>query len=409
MITDTQIKAAKPKDKAYTLSDDHGLYLFVQPNGSKWWRLRYTHESKRNMMSIGIYPDISLLQARERRDSARKLLALGIDPVSHKKTVKNEKLANQSNTFEIWASKWWSHWMVGKSNRHAVYVKRRLESDVYPTIGKRPIADINGYEIVDTIKNIAERGALDIAKRCHQTIGQIFRYAIAHGNESRVTRNPAADIKPGDIIQSRPQKNYARVDINELPNLLRAIESSPSKPITRLAVKLLALTFVRTNELIGARWSEFDLEAAIWRIPAERMKKKTIHIVPLAKQSIEILNTLKQMQGASDLLFYNQNDHQRPMSNNTVLKLLESAGYKGQMTGHGFRGLASTQLNEMGYNEKHIELQLAHLVGNATQRAYDHAKHLPARADMMQAWADYLDQARFGAKVVPLRVSANNL
>ncbi len=411
MLTDTQIKAAKAQLKAYTLSDDFGLYLFVQPNGSKWWRLRYTHEGRRNMMSIGVYPDISLLQARERRDAARKLIAQGIDPVAHKRNLKSEKLANQANTFEVWAVKWWNHWRISKSTRHAEYVKRRLEADVYPFIGKRPISDIDGYEIVDTVKNIAARGALDMAKRCHQTIGQVFRYAIAHGKESKVTRNPAADIKPGDIIENRPHKNYARIDVNELPDLLRAIDNSPAKPTTRLAVKLLALTFVRTSELIGASWSEFDLESALWRIPAERMKKKTPHIVPLAKQTLEILKTLRQFKGNSDLLFYNRNDHSKPMSNNTILKALETMGYKGRMTGHGFRGLASTQLNELGYDEKHIELQLAHLVGNATKRAYDHAKHLPDRAIMMQAWADYLDQVAQGAKIIPLnhQLRKNNL
>jgi integrase len=402
-LTNTEILNVKPQSKAFKLYDELGLFLQVTPSGGKWWRFKYRFDGKEKLLSFGTYPDVSLANARGRRDNARKLLASDppIDPSESRKTIKAESNANKSNTFELWAGKWWQHWHAGKSERHAEYVKRRLELDVYPAIGKRPINDITAYEIVDTIKGIAERGALDIAKRSHQTIGQIFRYAIAHGKESNTKRNPATDIKPSDIIETRAQVNYARVGIEELPMLLRAIDTSKSTPLTRLAVKLIALTFVRTSELIGARWCEFDLDAGLWRIPPERMKKKTLHIVPLSKQAIEIVNTLKELSCHSELLFPNQNDHSKPMSNNTILKALEVMGYKGKMTGHGFRGIASTQLNEMGYDEKHIEIQLAHLTGNATQRAYDHAKHIPARKLMMQVWADYLDELKAGAKVLP--------
>lgn len=401
-LTDIQVKTAKPKDKPYKLGDDSGLYLFVTVAGGKLWRFKYRFDGKEKKLSFGTYPEVSLAIARERRDAARKLIASEppIDPSETRKAIKAESIANKSNTFEVWAGRWWQHWKAGKTDRHAEYVKRRLQLDVYSAIGNRPINDITAYEIVDTIKSIAGRGALDIAKRSHQTIGQIFRYAIAHGKESNTTRNPASEIKPSDIIETRAQVNYARVGIDELPKLLRAIDNSASTPITRYAIKLIALTFVRTSELIGARWSEFDLEAGLWRIPPERMKKKTPHIVPLSAQAIEIIKELKELTDYGELLFPNQNDHSKSMSNNTILKALEVMGYKGRMTGHGFRGIASTQLNEMEFDNKHIEIQLAHLVGNATQRAYDHAKHIPARTLMMQAWADYLDELKAGAKVL---------
>jgi len=404
-LTNTEILNIKPQSKAFKLYDESGLFIQVTPKGGKWWRFKYRFDGKEKLLSFGTYPEVSLANARERRDVARKLIASDppIDPSAKRKAIKAENVANKTNTFELWAGKWWQHWQAGKSERHAQYVKRRLELDVYPVIGNRPINDITAYEIVDTIKGIAARGALDIAKRSHQTIGQVFRYAIAHGKDSNTKRNPASEIKPSDIIETRAQVNYARVGIEELPKLLRAIDTSTSTPLTRLAVKLIALTFVRTSELIGARWCEFDLDSGLWRIPPERMKKKTPHIVPLSTQALEIIKTIKELTGGGELAFPNQNNHSKPMSNNTILKALEVMGYKGRMTGHGFRGIASTQLNEMGYEEKHIEIQLAHLVGTATQRAYDHAKHIPARAVMMQAWADYLDELKAGAKVLPFK------
>lgn len=406
-LTDLTVRGAKPKDKDYKLSDAGGLYLYVTVAGGKLWRLKYRFNGKEKRLSIGAYPGVSLANARERRDAARKLLSSEppIDPSEKKKADKALNTINQQNTFELWASKWWHHWKVEKTERHANYVRRRLELDVFPAIGGLPIAKITAYEIVDAIKVISKRGALDIAKRSHQTISQIFRYAIAHGKESHVTRNPAGEIKPSDILETRAQVNYARVDVEELPKLLRAIDHCASTPLTRFAIKLIALTFVRTSELIGAKWCEIDLEAGLWRIPLERMKKKTPHIVPLSTQAIEIITLLKEFTGYGNLLFPNQNDHSKTMSNNTILKALELMGYKGRMTGHGFRGIASTQLNEMEFDEKHIEIQLAHLVGNSTQRAYDHAKHLPARRVMMQAWADYLDDLKAGAKVMPFKTA----
>ena len=279
---------------------------------------------------------------------------------------------------------------------------RRFELDVYDTLGKLPINEIQAQQVADCVKVIAGRDALDLAKRVHQTIGQVFRYAIAHSRESKVTRNPAADIKPSDIIESRKKENYARIEIKELPALLRAIDASNSQPLTRLAVKLMALTFVRTSELIQAQWSEFDLEAAQWRIAPERIKMKTPHIVPLSRQVIHILQSLKSLTGDGLLVFPNRNSASNAMSNNTILKALEVMGYKGRMTGHGFRGLASTALHEQGFDHQHIELQLAHQERNAVSAAYNHALYLKQRAAMMQHWADYLDELKAGAKIIPI-------
>lgn len=404
-LTDTAIRAAKPKDKAFKLYDEAGLFIQVTPSGGKWWRFKYRFDDKEKLLSLGTYPEVSLLDARERRNNARKLLASEppIDPSAKRQADDAEKTANKTNTFQVWAGKWWDKWQQDKSPRHADYVKRRLEADIYPSIGKLPINQIEAYEIVEAIKAISERGALDMAKRAHQTIGQVFRYAIAHSKESKAKRNPASEIKPSDIIQSRPKQNYARVDLKELPQLLRDLEASKSQPLTRLAVKLIALTFVRTTELIEARWTEFDFDEKQWRLPAERMKMKTPHIVPLSRQAIYVLEQLKSISGHCELVFPNQNNHSKPMSNNTILKALELAGYKHRMTGHGFRGIASTALHEQGFDHQHIELQLAHQERNQVSAAYNHALYLNQRTAMMQHWADYLDELKAGAKVIPFK------
>lgn len=409
-LTDIQVKAKTHKDKdgnvktaPYKLSDGKGLYMLVSKSGSKYWRLKYRFDGKEKVLALGVYPEITLAVARERALDARRKLANDIDPNQEKKDAKALKEANKKNTFKAWAEKWWQNWHKDKSPRHAEYVKRRLEADIFPSIGKLPINQIEAHEVVETIKAIAERGALDIAKRAHQMMGQVFRYAIAHNKDSKATRNPAADIKPSDIIESRQKQNYARVELKELPALLRALDASNSQALTRLAVKLMGLTFVRTTELIEAQWDEIDFEEKQWRIPAERMKMKTPHIVPLSRQALQTLQDLHRISGHSKHVFPNQNNHTKTMSNNTILKALEVAGYKGRMTGHGFRGLASTALHEQGFDHQHIELQLAHQERNQVSASYNHALYLKQRAKMMQAWADYLDELKAGAKVVPIR------
>ncbi|CAM8665601.1 XerC Integrase [Comamonadaceae bacterium] len=401
-LTDTAIKKAKPAEKPVKLSDGKGLYLLLNPVGSKLWRWKYRFLGKEKVMSLGAYPDVSLAQARDGMAAARKLLASGTDPMVQRASDKLSKLASAENSFQSVAQRWWDHWHVTKSPRHANDVLRRLKADVYPAIGARPVSEIQAHDLVVMVQAISKRGALDIAKRALQTSGQVFRHAVAHG---LCQRNPAIDIKPSDILVSRKPQNYARISAKELPELLRHIESYTGAAVTRLAMKLMALTFVRTSELIGARWEEFDLEAQRWDIPASRMKMKTPHIVPLATQTVNVLQTLKLVSGHSSLLFPGERDHEKSMSNNTILGALERMGYKGRMTGHGFRGVASTLLHEMGFDHAHIELQLAHQERNEVSAAYNHATYLKQRAAMMQHWADYLDNCTT-SKVVAFQRAA---
>lgn len=386
-LTDTAIRKAKPIDKPLKLSDSKGLYLLVNPTGSKLWRWKYRVDGKEKTMALGSYPDMSLAQARMRHEDERRVLLAGIDPMAQRKADKHARQLAAENSFATVATLWWASWKAARSDNHVESVMRRLKSDVFPAIGKRPIAEIEAPELVRMAKAIEARGALDIAKRALQTTSQVFRYAIAHG---LATRNPAADIKPGDVLASRKKENYARLDAKELPELVRKIEGYQGTPTTRLAIKLMALTFVRTSELIGARWAEFDLAAARWDIPAERMKMKTPHVVPLSTQAVEVLRTLQLLTGGRELLFPGERDHAKPMSNNTILMALARMGYKYRMTGHGFRGVASTLLHEMGFEHAHIETQLAHQERNAVSASYNHAKYLQQRGIMMQSWGDYL-------------------
>ena len=401
-LTDIAVKNSKPKDKAYKLSDGHGLYLLISPSGGKLWRYDFAINKHRKTLALGIYPVVTLQEAREAHLQARKNIAKGIDPSDLKKQAKADSEVNNANTFELWANQWLGHWRVDKAPRHVDIISRRLATNVLPILGAMPILNITAVDIANVMRSIAGRGALDVATSAYQTISQIFRYAIANDTTARITRNPATDIKPSDIVQSRPVVNQARVDIKDLPALLRAIDTSETIAVTRIAIKLMALTFVRTNELIGAEWHEIDLEAKQWRITAERMKMKTPHIVPLAAQAVELLTALRDITGWSTYLFPHRHDPKKTMSNNTILQALKRMGYQGKMTGHGFRGIASTALHEQGYMHEHIELQLAHAPRNAVSAAYNHALYLQPRTVMMQDWADYLDELKAGAKVIPI-------
>jgi integrase len=400
-LTDTGIKKARTGERPIKLFDGDGLFLHLMPTGSKIWRLAYRVDGKQKMITFGKYPEVSLAQAREKGLEARKKLAAQVDPVEDRRAVKKARAAAAENSFETVARQWYAHWKTTKNERHAGYVLARLEADVFPAIGARPIVDIQAPELVQMVKAIEARGAKDIAKRCLQMSGQVFRYAIAHG-VGGATRNPATDIKPTDVLTPRKKENYARIDARELPDLMRKIEGYQGTPTTRLAIKLMALTFVRTGELIGARWEEFDLKAKRWDIPASRMKMKTPHIVPLSTQAVEVLQVLHGVTGGRELLFPGERDHAKPMSNNTILGALDRMGYAGKMTGHGFRGLASTILHEQGFDHQHIELQLAHMERNEVSAAYNHALFLQQRVSMMQWYADYLEGVTRG-NVLPLR------
>jgi len=398
-LSNLAIKNAKPRAKPYKLSAGRGLYLLVSPSGSKLWRWKYRVLGKEKVMALGAYPDVSAAQAGESLDKARKVLAAGSDPMAVRKADKVATRAAAENSFESVARLWWAHWKPARSEQHAGQVMRRFEADVFPHIGARPVADIQAPELVAMIKAIAGRGVNDLAKRALQTSGQVFRYAIAHG---LAKRNPANDIKPSDVLASRQKQNMARIDGKELPELMRRIDAYQGTPVTRMAMKLMAMTFVRTTELIGARWEEFDLDGMRWDIPANRMKMKTPHIVPLSSQAVSVLRTLHLVTGHSPMLFPGERDHGKSMSNNTILKALERMGYKGRMTGHGFRGVASTLLHEMGFDHAHIELQLAHQERDEVSAAYNHATYLKQRAEMMQDWGDYLETCASG-KVLPFR------
>lgn len=399
-LTDAKISKAKSKDKPYKLSDGHGLFLQVAPTGSKLWRWQYRFNGVPKLMSFGTYPDITLKKIREMHAEARQVLISGLDPMEQKKKLKRsaEQDSAAENTFRAIEAKWFDQWKAGNSPRHARQVESRIAADILPKLGDRPITEIETPEIVAMAKAIEARGAGDLAKRSLNTTGQIFRYAIAHG---LAQRNPVSDIKPRDILKETHERNFARIDQKELPALLRAIEFYRGAPVTRLALKLMALTFLRTSELIEAPWSEIDFNRARWDIPADRMKQvggvPTPHIVPLARQAIDVLRTLHGFTRETRWLFPGNHDHNKCMSNNTILKALERMGYKGVMTGHGFRGIASTILHEQGYPEEHIELQLAHQPRNKVAAAYNYAKYLGPRKKMMQEWADFLDQQQGSA------------
>lgn len=399
-LTDTQIKKAKAGGKAVKLFDGDGLFLNIMPTGSKIWRVAYRVDGKQKTVSFGKYPAVTLAQARERCAEARKLLVAAVDPVTQRREAKKAKAIAAESNFEAVAREWWAHWKTGRtSDHHVAQTLRRLEADVFPQIGDKSIAEIEAPALRDMMLAIEKRGATELAKRALQMCSMVFRYAIAHGKASR---NPAIDIKPSDVLKARKVENHARVGIGELPQLLRKIEAYKGTPTTRLAIKLMAHTFVRTGELIGAKWAEFDLVAARWDIPAERMKMRQPHIVPLSVQAIEVLKALQTITGGRELLFPGERDHAKPMSNNTILKALEIMGYKGTMTGHGFRGIASTALHEHGFDHQHIEAQLAHAERSSVSAAYNHAQYLPQRAEMMQWWGAYLEGLTKG-NVVPLR------
>lgn len=399
-LTDTEIRKAKPQHKPFKLSDGAGLYIWITPSGGRKWRASYRHKGKQKTATFGGYPEVSLASARERHREARKLLAEGIDPMERRKALKSAQNAANVNSFASITALWLEHWSDAKSIRHVDSVRRRMAADILPALGSRPITAIEAPEVVAITKAIEQRGSHDIAKRSLQMTGQVFRYAIAHGYAKR---NPAIEIRPSDILKSVRKVNFARIDAKELPELLKRIEVYQGTHVTRLAIKLLALTFVRTSELIEAKWSEFDLEASRWDIPAKRMKMRTPHVVPLARQTVGVLEMLRPLSGGSEWLFPGDRDRAKPMSNNTILKGLERMGYKGKMTGHGFRGLASTILHEQGYPHDHIELQLAHAPRNSVSAAYNHALYLKPRGKMMSDWADFLESTQLGAKLVPIR------
>ena len=387
MLTDSACKNAKPSEKARKISDEKGLYLEIMPNGSKYWRLKYRFASKEKRLAIGVYPEVSLKEAREKKDQARKLLSENIDPSSAKKEEKLKKYLNSETTFELVAREWHQKQVNAWTARHSEYVLRRLEADIFPKIGFKPINNIVAPELLLVLREIEKRGALDIAKRARQTCGQIFRYAVATG---KAERDISTDLK--GALQSRKKTNYARLDARELPEFLEKIEEYDGEYQTKLALKLLLLTFVRTIELRGARWEEIDFVKKEWRIPAARMKMRELHIVPLSNQALDLIDQIKLINGNREYLFPNRNNPLTYISENTLLYAMYRMGYHSRATPHGFRATASTILNEHGFRPDVIERQLAHAERNKVRASYNHAQYLPERRTMMQWWADYLSK-----------------
>ena len=386
MLTDAQIRKIKPLEKKKRYTDEKGLYLEVTPAGGKFWRLKYRFNGRESTLTIGSYPEISLAQARRSRDEARIQLYQNIDP----NAVKNQRLQqiNEDTLFQILAMEW----MEDRKAviKDATYLRDLsvFEKDLFPYIGKMPIDQIKGKDIFACAKRIEERGAHEMARRSIPLAGRVFRYAIRKG---LIENDPTPHLQ--EALKPRKVKHMARLDISEFPAFLARMDRYHGNIVIKTALQLMTLTFVRTAELRLMEWDEIDFESKLWRIPADKMKMALPHIVPLSRQAIALLEVLRPITGMKQYVFYNYSTA-KPISSNALLCAIRTMGYNGKMTGHGFRGLASTTLHEQGYMHDAIEVQLAHRVGNAVSQAYNHAQHMDYRIKMMQEWSDFIDSLR---------------
>jgi integrase len=384
------------------LFDSGGLFLLIAPAGGKWWRYKYRHGGKQKTLSLGVYPDVSLAQARERHAEARKLLAEGVDPSAQRKADKQEEAKKRDNTFAAMAETWYAKKAPGWAPATARQARIYLDRDLIPSLGDRPMTEIRRADLIEALRKIEARDALDIAKKCRGWLSGIFRYALV---AEVIEVNPATDL---DVVAAPmgERRHYPHLPLNKLGEFLRAVDNARSDPATCHAIRLLLMTAVRPGELRAARWSEFDLDRAVWSIPADRMKMRRPHVVPLPEQAVTVLRDLHERNGHRDLLFPSRDDPRHCMSENTVNLAIARMGYKGKQTGHGFRHLISTALNERGYNRDWIERQLAHGDENEIRAVYNKAEYLDQRRQMMQEWADSLDSLRAGRDVVPIRQRA---
>ncbi|KAF0158828.1 MAG: DNA integration/recombination/inversion protein [Syntrophaceae bacterium] len=398
-LTDIKVLKAKPQGKPVSLFDGGGLYLLVTSTGGKLWRFKYRFDKQEKKLALGSYPEISLLDARKRREDARKLLANGIDPGAVRKAQKQANI-QETETFEVIAREWHNKFMTTWKKSHYERVLSRLERDVFPHLGKRPIAEIKAPELLGVLRRLESRGIMHTAHIIRGISGQIFRYAVASG---RADRDPSADLR-GALTPVKTINRAAITDPVKAGELLRAIDSYRGSFVVQSALKFAPLTFVRPGELRHAEWSEIDFEKAEWNIPAEKMKMKVPHLVPLSKQAIEILTELKKLTGKGRYVFPGRTSA-RPMSDNAILAALRNMGFeKTEMSGHGFRAMARTILDEvLQVRPDLIEHQLAHAVRDPLGRAYNRTQHLNERRRMMQTWADYLAGLKAGAKVIPFK------
>lgn len=414
--TDVTLRNIKPTDATLRLNDGDGLYLLIKPNGAKWWRLDYSIGGKRKTLSIGVYPDTGLKAARDKADEARQLVAAGTDPSDVRKASKvqqakaleaDRRIADglpAVDSFEEVAREWFVKFSAEWAPSHADKIIRRLERDIFPWVGKRPIASINAPELLSVLRRIEERGAVETAHRAHQNCGQIFRYAIATG---RAERDSSSDLR-GALPAVKQTHHAAITDPKAIGELLRAIDGYQGYFVTKCALRLAPLVFVRPGELRKAEWVEIDLDKAEWNIPAKRMKMREPHLVPLSTQAVEILRELHALTGDGRYVFPGARTNGRPMSDNAVLAALRRMGFaKDEMSGHGFRAMARTILDEvLQVRPDYIEHQLAHAVRDPNGRAYNRTAHLAERRKMMQQWAAYLDKLKAGADVIPLHKKA---
>lgn len=400
MLSDIETRNAKPQAKPYKLSYERGLYLLVKPSGGKLWRFDYRHEGKRKTLALGGYPDTKLKDARERRDVARKQLADGIDPSENRKAQKQARENLNANSFEVVAREWFGKFQPTWTEGHSSKIISRLERDIFPWVGSRPIAEVKAPELLKCLRRVENRGALETAHRAFQNCGQVLRYAIATG---RAERDISADLR-GALAPVRQSHHAAITDPQAIGALLRAIDGYNGSLVTKCALRLAPLVFLRPGELRQAEWSEIDLDKAEWNIAAERMKIREPHLVPLSSQAVEILREVHALTGQSRYVFPGARTNGRPMSDNAILAALRRMGYaKEEMSGHGFRAMARTILDEvLGVRPDYIEHQLAHAVRDPNGRAYNRTAHLVERRKMMQQWADYLDKLKTGAEVIPL-------
>lgn len=399
-LTDTTIRNAKPTEKQFKLYDERGLFLVVTPSGGKWWRLKYRYDGKEKLLSLGTYPDVSLKDARIRRDEARKLLVNEIDPGQNRKAQKAVREDRAANSFEVVAREWYAKHSANWSPNHGDRIIRRFERDIFPWIGGRPITEVNAPELLAVVRRIEERGALETAHRALGNCGQVFRYAVATG---RAERDPSGDLR-GALPPVKGEHFAAVTEPKQVAELLRTTDGYQGTFAVACALRLAPLVFVRPGELRHAQWEDIDLDNAEWRYLVT--KTKTQHIVPLSTQALTILRELNAVTGNGRYVFPSARNPRgdKPMSDNAILAAMRRMGIgKDEMSGHGFRAMARTILDEvLQVRPDLIEHQLAHAVRDANGRAYNRTAHIPERRKMMQLWADYLDGLKAGAQVVPI-------
>lgn len=402
-LSDLAIKKAKPQEKPYKLADEKGLYLLVQPTGGKLWRVNYRHEGKQKTLYMGAYPDVSLTAARDKRDEARRLLAEGTDPATAKQEAKQAAKIAADNSFQAVARQWFEKNMTGKSESHRERTINRLEGDVFPWLGAKPVGEIKPQELLACLRRIEERGAIETAHRVRWSCSKVFRFAIAAG----IAESDPAELVKEALTKPNPVAFPTITDPLRIAALIRDLDALEASPVVRTAARLAPLVFVRPGELRRAEWAEIDLEKAEWRIPAGKMKSRALHIVPLARQAVELLRDIQPLTGSGKYVFPSARTKGRPMSEAAVNAALRRLGYdQEEFTGHSFRKIASTLLNESHlWHADAIERQLAHGERDEVRAAYNYAEHLPERVKMMQWWADHLDQLKAGAEIIPFKAA----